>query len=73
VCVCVFVCLCVQIEGKFVSAMGSHGAGLGHFSNPSGLAVSPDETRLVVVDMNNHRVVVADARDGRTLRTACQY
>jgi hypothetical protein len=59
----------VQIEGKFVSATGSFGAGLGQFNYPSGLALSPDETRLLVADYGNRRVVVADAHDGRSVRS----
>jgi DNA-binding beta-propeller fold protein YncE len=59
----------VQLRGEFVRAVGSKGVGLGHFRAPGGLALSPDETRLLVVDHNNVRVVVADARDGRSLRT----
>jgi hypothetical protein len=33
------------------------------------LALSPDETRLLVIDKDNLRVVVADATDGRWVRT----
>jgi hypothetical protein len=33
------------------------------------LALSPDETRLLVADYGNRRVVVADAHDGRSVRT----
>ena len=49
--------------------MGSHGAGVGQFNQPVGLALSPDETRLLVADHHNARVVVADATDGRWVRT----
>ena len=49
--------------------MGSHGAGVGQFNAPRGLALSPDETRLLVADFNNARVVVVDATDGRWVRT----
>ncbi len=58
-----------QLRGEFVRAVGSKGAGLGQFNRPQGLFLSPDETRLLVADCNNARVVVADARDGRSLRT----
>jgi DNA-binding beta-propeller fold protein YncE len=34
----------------------------------SGLSLTPDETRLLVCDAGTRRVVVADARDGRSLR-----
>jgi tripartite motif-containing protein 71 len=71
--VCFFVFLLFQcIKGEFVLAVGSVGAGLGQFSSGwfglSGLCLTPDETRLLVCDAGNHRVVVADARDGRSLR-----
>ena len=57
--------------------MGSYGAGLGQIDGSFGLgsfglALSPDETRLLVAEYFesiNARVVVADARDGRSLRT----
>jgi DNA-binding beta-propeller fold protein YncE len=67
--VCV-VCLW-QLRGEFVRAVpvGSHGAGVGQFNEPRRLALSPDETRLLVADKINHRVVVADATDGRWMRT----
>ena len=58
-----------QLWGEFVQAVGSKGAGLDRFNAPAGMALSPDETRLLVADWNNERVVVADARDGRSLRT----
>ncbi len=61
--------VCVQIEGAFVSVTGSRGAGLGQFHQPCGLALSPDETRLLVADYSNRRVVVVDAHDGRSVRT----
>jgi hypothetical protein len=61
--------LYAQLRGEFVRAVGSQGAGVGQFNNPTGLALSPDETRLLVVDRGNTRVVVADATDGRWLRT----
>jgi tripartite motif-containing protein 71 len=60
---------CVQIEGAFVSATGSKGAGLGQFNGPRGMALSPDETLLLVADCHNRRVVVVDAHDGRFVRT----
>ncbi len=57
-----------QLRGEFVRAVGSMGAGIGQFNLPLRVALSPDETRLLVADFNNARVVVADARDGRSLR-----
>ena len=50
-------------------AVGSEGTGVGQFIHPRGLALSPDETRLLVADYGNARVVVADATDGRWVRT----
>jgi hypothetical protein len=61
--------VCVQIEGAFVSVTGSQGADLGQFHYPQGLALSPDETLLLVSDSHNRRVVVVDAHDGRSVRT----
>jgi DNA-binding beta-propeller fold protein YncE len=55
------------IKGELVVAIGSSGADIGQFQDPRGLTLTPDETRLLVCDTNNHRVVVADARDGRSL------
>ncbi len=68
-----YFCLCLVlfqcIKGEFLLAVGSRGAGLGQFSGSlSGLSLTPDETRLLVCDSGNGRVVVADARDGRSLR-----
>jgi hypothetical protein len=58
-----------QLRGKLVRSVGKKGAGVGQFNYPWGLAMSPDETRLLVADADNHRVVVADATDGRWVRT----
>ncbi len=49
-------------------SVGSEGEDLGQFSDElEGLALTPDETRLLVCDAGNDRVVVVDARDGRSL------
>ncbi len=48
---------------------GSKGAGLGQFNVLRGLSLTPDETRLLVCDESNRRVVVADALDGQSLRS----
>jgi tripartite motif-containing protein 71 len=65
-----FLLLIVQsIEGDFVLSTGSHGAGLGQFNGLAGLSLTPDEMHLLVSDEGNRRVVVADARDGRSLRS----
>ncbi len=57
------------ITGEFVLSSGSEGSGLGQFDGLRGLSLAPDETHLLVCDLGNHRVVVADARDGRSLRS----
>jgi DNA-binding beta-propeller fold protein YncE len=49
--------------------VGSLGAGLGQFNELRGLSLTPDEIHLLVCDESNYRVVVADARDGRSLRS----
>jgi tripartite motif-containing protein 71 len=66
---CDDVVLAQHITGDFVLSAGSHGAGLGQFSGLQGLSMTPDEMHLLVCDVDNHRVVVADARDGRSLRS----
>jgi tripartite motif-containing protein 71 len=57
------------ITGEFVLSCGSKGAGLGQFNALRGLSLTPDETHLLVCERGNHRVVVADVRDGRSLRS----
>jgi DNA-binding beta-propeller fold protein YncE len=49
----------------FVQSVGSRGSGMDQFDYPRGLALTPDQTQLVVVDRGNHRLVVLDATDGR--------
>jgi tripartite motif-containing protein 71 len=56
------------ITGDFVLSCGSKGSGLGQFDGLRGLSLTPDETHLLICDLENHRVVVADARDGRSLQ-----
>jgi tripartite motif-containing protein 71 len=57
------------IAGEFVLSCGSFGAGLEQFNGFQGLSLTPGETHLLICDAGNHRVVVADARDGRCLRS----
>jgi hypothetical protein len=57
------------ITGEFVLSAGSVGSGLGQFNTLRGLSLTLDETRLLICDRDSRRVVVADARDGRSLRT----
>ncbi len=56
------------MTGEFVLSAGSKGTGLGQFNQLRGLSMTPDEMHLLVCDESNHRVVVAEARDGRSLR-----
>jgi DNA-binding beta-propeller fold protein YncE len=55
------------IKGELVLAVGSRGEDLGQYQYPRGLTLTPDESRLLVCDSGNARVVVADAGDGRSL------
>ena len=64
-----FVVRVQAIMGEYVLSSGSEGAGLGQFKGLRGLSMTPDETRLLVCDRDNRRVVVVDARDGRSLRS----
>ncbi len=67
---CIFVigCRLQGIKGEFVMSVGWQGEDLGPFSYYlQGLALTPDETRLLVCDTGIERVVVVDARDGRLL------
>ncbi len=68
-CLCLLVSLCLvqAIKGELDRAVGDKGEDLGQFHYPLGLTLTPDETRLLVCDSRNHRVVVADAGDGRSL------
>jgi DNA-binding beta-propeller fold protein YncE len=66
-CLCVSCCLVQSIKGEIVLAVGSEGEDLGQFQDLRGLTLTPDERRLLVCDAGNHRVVVANAGDGRSL------
>ena len=48
--------------------MGSQGARPGQFNGPCGLALTPDDAFLLVVDPGNRRVVVLRATDGAWVR-----
>ncbi len=50
-------------------SFGSKGAGIGQFNGLCCLSLTSDETHLLICDSINHRVVVADVRDGRCLRS----
>jgi tripartite motif-containing protein 71 len=49
----------------FVQSIGSKGNDIDQFYRPLGLALTPDQTHMVVVDSRNHRLVVLDAINGR--------
>jgi hypothetical protein len=57
------------IKGEFELSVGSKGTGLGQFNGLWGLSFTPNEMHLLVCDAENRRVVVVDARDGRSLRS----
>jgi hypothetical protein len=57
-----------QVQGEWQRAVGSRGDQPGQFIYPLGLALSPDEAFLLVVDSNNHRVSVLRATDGAWIR-----
>ncbi len=48
--------------------VGSRGAQPGQFNYPGGLALTPDDAFLLVVDTGNRRVVVLRATDGAWVR-----
>ncbi len=57
------------ITGEFVLFCGSKGAGLGQFNTLRGISLTPDEMHLLICDMDNLRVLVADVGYGRCLRS----
>ncbi len=56
------------MQGEWQRTVGSRGDQPGKFNNPHGLALTPDEDFLLVVDRNNYRVVVLRALDGTWVR-----
>lgn len=50
----------IEVNGTFVTKWGTGGTGNGQFKNPSGVAVSPTNGRVYIVDPNNYRVQVFD-------------
>jgi DNA-binding beta-propeller fold protein YncE len=56
------------VQGEWQRAVGSEGDQPGQFNYPRGLALSPDEDFLLVVDGSNRRVVVLRATDGTWVR-----
>ena len=56
------------MQGEWQRTVGSLGDQPGQFNEPRGLALTPDEDFLLVVDQNNCRVVVLRALDGAWVR-----
>jgi DNA-binding beta-propeller fold protein YncE len=57
-----------QLQGEWQRTVGSKGDQLGQFNVPCGLALTPDEAFLLVVDAGNRRVAVLRALDGTWVR-----
>jgi hypothetical protein len=57
-----------QLQGEWQRTIGSRGDQPGQFNNPRGLALTPDEAFLLVVDYGNYRVAVLPATDGTWVR-----
>jgi sugar lactone lactonase YvrE len=49
-------------EGQYIKSIGSSGTGAGEFDEPNGIAVH--DSKIYVVDQNNHRVQVLNADSG---------
>ena len=58
----------LQLQGEWQRNVGLRGDRPGHLNNPRGLALTPDEAFLLVVDAGNHRVAVLRATDGTWVR-----
>jgi DNA-binding beta-propeller fold protein YncE len=56
------------MQGEWQRTIGSWGDQPGKFNAPLGLALTPDEAFLLVVDDGNHRVAVLRATDGTWVR-----
>ncbi len=56
------------MQGKWQRTVCSEGSESGQFSYPRGLALTPDEKFLLVVDDGNRRVAVLRAVDGAWVR-----
>ena len=56
------------MQGEWQRTIGSQGDQHGQFNDPRGLALTPDETFLLVADAGNHRVAVLRATDGTWVR-----
>ncbi len=58
----------LQLQGEWQRTVGSRGNQPDHFDDPRGLALTPDEAFLLVVDHGNRRVAVLRASDGTWVR-----
>ena len=56
------------MQGEWQHTVGSEGDQPGQFNYPGGLALTPDEDFILVVDQDNCRVVVLRALDGAWVR-----
>ena len=56
------------MQGEWQRTFGSEGDQPGQFNDPRGLALTPDEDFLLVVDQGNRRVAVLRALDGAWVR-----
>jgi DNA-binding beta-propeller fold protein YncE len=56
------------LQGEWQRTVGSKGDQPGQFKQPRGLALTPDEAFLLVVDTGNDRVAVLRATDGTCVR-----
>lgn len=54
-------------DGKFIRHIGRKGKGPGEFVRPNNIAVSPDETHIVVGDARTKRIILYDI-NGRFIR-----
>ena len=57
-----------QLHGEWHRSIGSRGNQPSQFNWPRGLALTPDEAFLLVVDAGNRRVAVLRATDGTWVR-----
>jgi DNA-binding beta-propeller fold protein YncE len=55
-------------DGDLLLTYGSHGSGQGQLSSPEGVAFL-NETDLVIVDKNNHRICIVNSTTGTLIKT----
>ena len=49
----------------FAQSIGAQGGGVGQFDHPCDLALTPDQTQVIVADKVNKRLVALDAANGQ--------